>query len=368
MFNVLGNLITAPFAALLRWLYEFTGSYGLAIIFFGLVIKLVTLPFQMKSKRSMVRMGRLSGKQAELQKKYANNQQKYSEELAKLYQEEGINPMGGCLWSFLPMFLILPLYQIVYRPVTAFMGLGAEALEQLNTMAAGFGYDASAYNAAYAEIGLSDFIHSHWDQFEGSVKGLIDVDFHFLGINLSATPSSKLASFSFSWACVGVILIPVVSALLQFLSNKIIMKSNGQEQAQQGQMKMLNLMMPLFSLWICFTMPSAMGLFWIFNSIFYAVQEVLLGKFYTKKLNAEEEERAAKREAARQLRQEEGRKRAAEQREQESKKPKKVAAPKKPAEKKISTNEAGRVGERPYARGRSYQEHRYDAEEGHHKE
>ena len=67
----MGKLITLPFAALLRWMYSITGSYGVAIILFSLILKLILLPFQMKSKRSMVRMGRLSGKQAELQKQYA---------------------------------------------------------------------------------------------------------------------------------------------------------------------------------------------------------------------------------------------------------------------------------------------------------
>ena len=86
MFSALGNIITVPFAALMRWLYALTGSYGISIILFGLVVKLVVLPFQMKSKRSMVRMGRLSNKQQELQKQYANNQRKYQEELQKLYQ------------------------------------------------------------------------------------------------------------------------------------------------------------------------------------------------------------------------------------------------------------------------------------------
>ena len=104
----MGNLISLPFAALLRWMYSFTGSYGWSIILFALIIKVVLLPFQMKSKRNMVRMGRLSGRQQELQKQYANNQQKYQEELSKLYQEAGVNPMGGCLWSLLPLFIIYP--------------------------------------------------------------------------------------------------------------------------------------------------------------------------------------------------------------------------------------------------------------------
>ena len=120
--------------------------------------------------------------------------------------------------------------------------------------------------------------------------------------------------------------------------------------------KMLSLLaaMVLF----CFMMPAAMGVYWIINSVLMAIQEVILGKVYTSKIEAEEAERAEKREAARKLRQEEAKKRAAEQRELEDRKPKKIQ-PQKSADR-VSTNEAGRVGDRPYARGRSYKADRYD--------
>ena len=129
MFGTFGKLVSMPFAALLRWMYAISGSYGLAIILFSLVVTLIMVPFQMKSKRSMVRMGKLSSKQAELQKQYAKNQQKYQEELQKLYQEEGINPMGGCLWSFIPMFILVPLYSIIRQPITYFMGISDAACD-----------------------------------------------------------------------------------------------------------------------------------------------------------------------------------------------------------------------------------------------
>lgn len=357
----MGKIITLPFAALLRWIYEFTSSYGVSIILFALVIKLILLPFQMKSKRSMIRMGRLSTRQQELQKQYANNKQKLNEEVAKLYQEEGVNPMGGCLWSMLPLFIMIPLYSIIYRPITHFMGLGEDMLAKLREMAVSFGFVAgSGMNSAYEQIQLSDFIHRYWDKFQNSgIEGLIDVDFSFLGIDLSATPSAMFSSFAFDWAVIGVLLVPVLAAASQYISSVLIMKSNGQQA--QGQAKMMNIMMPLMSLWFCFTMPAAMGLYWIVNSVFMTIQEVLLGKFYTKKLNAEEDEREAKREAARKLRMEEAKKRAAEQRENEGKRPKKQ--PHKSPEKKVSTNDAGRIGERPYARGRSYKEDRYEDKE-----
>ena len=231
----MGNIITMPFAALLRWLYEFTASYGLSIILFALVIKLVLLPFQMKSKRSMMRMGSLSKKQQELQKQYANNQKKYQEELAKLYQEENVNPASGCLWSFLPLLILMPLYSIVYRPITHFMGLSQEAMDTLTGVAEGLGYTAAG--GGYDQIFLTDFIHQHWADFQGTVEGLIDVDFNFLGLDLSRVPTSMFSGFQFEWSYIGVILIPVIAAGLQYFSSKIMARTNGQTAEQNSQMR-----------------------------------------------------------------------------------------------------------------------------------
>jgi len=353
----MGNLIVLPFAALLRWMYAFTQSYGLSIILFAVVVKLVTLPFQMKSKRSMVRMGRLSSKQQELQKQYANNQQKYQEEITKLYTEAGVNPMGGCLWSFLPLFFIFPLYRIIYNPITHFMGLSAEKLATVKEMAVSMGFSAGdKAKQAYEQIFLTDFISQNWEKFEGTVDGLINVNFSFLGLDLSTTPTAEFSAFAFTWSCIGVILIPIIATVGQFISAKIMAKSNGQSAEQQAQMRTMNLMMPLMTLWFCFMMPAAMGVYWIINTILSTVQEMLLGKFYTKRIEAEEAERAEKLEASRKLRQEEARKRALEQKDMEikrvKKQPQKTNGP--------STTEAGRVGDRPYARGRSYKADRYD--------
>lgn len=91
--------ITAPFAWLLKALYELTGSYGWAVILFGVVVNLILLPFMAKSKKSMMRTSRLQPRIAELQRRHEGTQQKLNEEMAKLYREEKINPMSGCLWS-----------------------------------------------------------------------------------------------------------------------------------------------------------------------------------------------------------------------------------------------------------------------------
>ena len=145
MFSSIGYIICIPFAWLVRLLYTLTGSYGVAIILFTLVIKLIMLPFQMKSKKSMMRMSRMNGKIQEIQKKYANNQAKMQEEMQKLYAEEGVNPMSGCLWSFLPLPILLALYSIMRQPITHFMMLSTEVVQELVAKVTAVGVDTVSY-------------------------------------------------------------------------------------------------------------------------------------------------------------------------------------------------------------------------------
>ena len=109
LFSIIGYYICVPFAWILRTFYELTGSYGWALVLFTLVVKLITLPFQMKSKKSMMRMNLFQPKMKEIQTKYANNPQRMNDEMQMLYAQEGVNPMSGCLWSLLPFPILLAL-------------------------------------------------------------------------------------------------------------------------------------------------------------------------------------------------------------------------------------------------------------------
>ena len=214
-------------------------------------------------------------------------------------------------------------------------------------------------SAAYEQINLAKCVTDNWDSFQGKFDGLMPLNFQFLGLDLSAAPTSAFQDFHFEWALIGLILIPLLSGFLGWLQTRITMTSNGQTTSQPG-MKGMNIFMPLFNVYICFTLPASLGIYWIGSSVFSIIQEATLGRYYNKKIQAEEDEREAAREASRKLRMEEAKRQAAEQREN-AKSQKKFE--KKQPEKKVSTNEAGRVGERPYARGRSYVENRYDKEE-----
>lgn len=383
-FGTIGYFICIPFAALLRLFYNLTGSYGFAIILFTLAIKLILLPFQMKSKKSMVRMSRMSGKMKEIQKKYANNQAKMNEEMQKFYAEEGVNPMSGCLWSFLPLPILLALYSIIRQPITHFMMLGEDVVQKLVTAATAAGVDMSAIvqmkdGAAvvvdgvtqlspYGQIGLAK-VASSMPELTSGIDGWINMNYSFLGLDLSATPWSTVSTFAISGVFIGMLLIPLLAGGSQLLFSHFTMKQQpGMDGPGAGSTKTMMYMMPLMSVYFAFIMPAALGVYWIAQSLISMVQELIMGKFYNKKLEEEETARYEARQADRQRRMEEGRRQQEKLRQEPApkmtlKEKQRAAQEAKATKKKITTSEAGRIGDRPYARGRSYKADRYDSEQ-----
>ena len=93
------------------------------------MVKLILFPLSLKGKKSMIKMNLLSGKMQQLQKQYGKDRERYNMEIQKLYEREKVNPMGGCLWSFLPLFVLIPLFYIIREPLTYFMDLNADQVK-----------------------------------------------------------------------------------------------------------------------------------------------------------------------------------------------------------------------------------------------
>ena len=382
--STIGYYICVPFAWLVRLFYNLTNSYGVALILFTLVIKLIMLPFQMKSKKSMMRMSRVSGQMQELQKRYAKNQAKLQEEMQKIYEEEGVNPMSGCLWSLIPFPILIALYSIIRQPITHFMMLSKDVLQTVVQSAADAGVnltnivmmdkatgapalkDGLYQMAAYGQINLVKAVQ---EMGLSTPDGWFNVNYKFLGLDLTATPWEYVKNFTFTWAVIGVILIPILAGLSQFVFSKLTMKTQPQADAAGGaSMKSMMYMMPLMSVYIAFIMPAALGVYWIAQSVFSLIQEAILNKTFSAKLSEEEEARFQARQADRQKRMEEARIQERQRKQEEQKKQTlrekqqaaQAAKAAKAAKAATSTTEAGRVGDRPYARGRAYKADRYD--------
>ena len=384
------SAIAKPFGALMLWLYEWVGNYGVAVILFALIVKLILLPFQMKSKRGMIQQTRLQGRIKEIEKKHGANKQKYNEEVQKLYREEGVNPMSGCIWSLIPFPILIALYQAIRYPLTIMMGVGQELLDDGGAIAnqlAEPGFESTA-NAAYVQIEKSQFITKNWSAFSGLSEKLRQIDYNFLGLDLGKTPNIKMFfsgdtnwSDSATKAIALLVIIPVVAAVLTWLQTWLSQKTmpkapDGEEDPTKKTMGMMNFLMPLMTLWFAFLMPAALGLYWIASSVFAMIQEVVLNRYYGKKIAIEDAERIALREKKeRELeekRQETERLRAenaTERNTNTSKKKQRISDREDRREKtaewerkkglKADDDSAGRVDDRKYARGRAYDPDRY---------
>ena len=382
MFSTIGYYICIPFAWLLRALYELTMSYGWALVLFTVVIKLVLLPFQMKSKKSMMRMSRFQPMIKEIQTRYKNNQVKMNEELQKLYAEEGVNPMSGCLWSFLPFPILLALYSIIRQPITRFMLLTNEVMQNVIDAVSAAGFDISTISLIkdggiavkdgltqlqpYGQITL---VKVAQELGVALPEGWIPMDFSFLGMDLTAIPKDVIGQIGTGgWAVIGVLLIPIISGALSFWQSKVSMAGNPASSDPNDptarSTRMMMWLMPVMSLWIGFTLPASLGVYWIANSVLMLVQEKVLNKYYKNSMAAEDEAREKARMEDRIRRMEEARV-AQQQREAEKKslKEKQKAAQAAKAAKaekaKKATTENGRIGDRPYARGRSFNADHY---------
>lgn len=217
------------------------------------------------------------------------------------------------------------------------------------------------------QINLVSTIVNEMPELGSSIDGWINLNYNFLGLNMAENPWNAVTHFTFSWAAIGLILIPILAGASQMLVTKITTAQQPKTDATASANRMM-MWMPLFSVYIAFTMPSALGVYWIAQSVFTAVQEFILGRFFNKRLEEEENARYEARQADRKRRMEEAKVMQQEQRQQvaqkQTLKEKRRAAQEAKAEKAkkagSSTTEAGRIGDRPYARGRAYKADRYD--------
>lgn len=394
----ISDIIRVPFGYLLDWLYQFTANYGLALILFSLIVKLVLLPMNAKSKKSMLKMSRIAPLQKALEAKYADDKAKYQQELMALYKEEGVSTTGGCLWAFIPLLILWPLYYVIREPITYMMHIPAETASQIVEII-----------KAHVDLGSNTYFHqllaaSHIGEYLQEIlekipsltaDSLQTIDFSFLGINLSQIPSWKFWALT-DWNSIGGFLLPIISGgsnvlsmwVSQKLNNSVATNDKGEKDKEAAKMtQSMNTMlyiMPLISVWIGFTMPAAVTVYWIAQSVFSLVIDSVLTVRYRKIYAAEDEIRREK--AARMAAEEAEKERIRAERraanpdgitENTSKKKqeRKEREEREAAQREFAAKKAGidleaqkaidvekcpsGIPDRPYCRGRAYDPNRY---------
>jgi YidC/Oxa1 family membrane protein insertase len=374
-------------------IYEFFESahipaaYALSLVVFTMLVKLVLFPLSYKGKKSMMRMTALQGKLKRLESQYSNNREKYQEEVQKLYTKEGVNPMGGCLWSLLPLPIMMGLYYIIRRPMLYMMSIPNDYIQKAISAVTDTGVTFTG-NTYYHELKLAamlkdpDVLATVQAAIPEYADKLHAINFNLFGIDLSATPKLMFWK-NFGdlgvWPSIGLFLIPLAVTALNFWYTRYSTKTNAaltnpdegkkkkkkdddKQSATERSSQMMMWMMPLMYLWFGYSMPAGMCVYMAVNALCTVGQDAICVKMMRKSfLEMQEKERLQEEQEKAELaahKAEIAARRAAEAEEAKANKGKKKKPAKKPSNQK-PTNQNGRIGIRTYALGRDYDPDRF---------
>ena len=281
--DALFNFIGGIFGYILWSAFYLTKNYGLAIIVFTIIVKILLFPFSVKQQKAMASNARFQQKQREIMDKYRNDRVKANEEVQKLMAKENVSPTAGCLPMLAPMLVMFGVYYSVINPLTNTLHIAADkvslALTSLGTIPA----VGTSVGGRYGEINIVKYFSSLQDYLISDGKPIFSTSdassinnfssgFNFCGLDLLSTPSQS------SWESM-MWLIPVLCFLTSVVSMIIMQLINGQKL--QGCMILMIFLMPLFTAWIAYSVPGAVGFYWIASNVLGFVQSIILNKFYS---------------------------------------------------------------------------------------
>lgn len=280
------------FGFMLNLIYGIVKNYGLAIILFTLLIKIIVLPLTLKQQKSMTKMQRMQPKLKEIQEKYKDDKDKTAQETMKLYKEYGVSPMGGCLPLLIQFPILIAFYQVIQKPVEYMLGKSSGEIAKLIT-----------------QMGLEPQKGGVQIQLAKAKEWL---DFDFFGIDLSAVPWEEIKAFmagKVGTVALVALIIPALACLTTYLTSKISSSMNQTKKEEkeekkpqrvlspdqkktdansgESMTKSMTLMMPFMTLFFTLTLPAALGLYWTISNVLSMVQTVLLNGYYNKKLAVE---------------------------------------------------------------------------------
>jgi len=317
------NPLNTLFGWMTRVFFEFFGSYGIAIIVLTIIIKGVLIPLNVHSQKSMIKQQALSSQQAEIKRKYPDDKQKQNEELTKLMSQNGASSFGGCILPIVQLFFIWPLFYVVRAPLRYIAQVSTDNLSKIGTLLFDNGVvskgELSGIVANNIPI-IREFQNSPALIQEAVSKGFFKlgqiINMKFMGVDLSLTPQYNPAVlFGVDRAqYLPLLIIPLLVLLTTLLQMRMtnILKPNYKadkdakeraklnparkdqvpENSMESTMKMMNWLMPVIMLVTTFTLPSAMGFYWIVSNIMGIVQLIIVFLMFTKPLEEKKAEMA----------------------------------------------------------------------------
>ena len=289
MFQFFANI----FGYLLNFINNLVNNYGLSIILFTVIIKLVMLPLSIKQQRTMKKSAELQEKMKVLQFKYKNDQEKLNREMMDLYKKENMSPFSGCLSTIVQFILLISIFYMVRFPLTYMKKIDNS---QINTYVQQMKDDGKTVSSAYSEIDIiREIDYLKEKNPEDSTLEKVNLNMNFIGLDLSKIPQQNLSDWT-------VYIIPVLYIISTFISMRITTsmqkkdkkgdvidvteKDKDAEQNEKNEMedaiaqsnKMMSWMMPIMSVSISLVAPLGLALYWLVNNILMIGERLVLDK------------------------------------------------------------------------------------------
>lgn len=277
------GILAWPLAWILSMLYHLIGSYGLALIILTVVIRFCIFPLTLKQMKSQREMQRLQPLVKDIEKRYKGDRAMIQQETMALYKRENVSTTGGCLPMVIQMFVIMGLYQAIYRPLRYFYGLSND---QITALRGAYGLENSVNEST---------VLSAMKDAPSAMSGIVDnaasfdfINFNFLGLNLAGTPAKPdFTNFStFVGSADNLWIIPFVALatgiFTAFMSRKVMPVVEDKDNPMAAQMaktsRYMMFIMPIMSLYFAFILPAAVGLYWAVANLLAGLQQIAISK------------------------------------------------------------------------------------------
>lgn len=291
MNNIL-DFICYPLGRFLLFIYNTIAfhNYGVALLAFTFLVKLVLLPLTVKQYKSSAKMQELQPLIQEVQKRYKNDKEKLNQEMMKVYQENNYNPAGGCLPMLVQMPILISLYWVIMQPLKFMLLKNTEQITKLVDVATkAIGASKMGYQKELATLNYFNENRDALSQVTGILNAKELVDFNFLGLHLG-----KIASYSFDViksdpaVYIPLLILPILAVITTFISTKLSMPRNNQNSGGQNGMasSMTNSMMyigPIMTLIFSFQLPAGVVLYWSAGYVFTIFQQLYINKHIIRK-------------------------------------------------------------------------------------
>ncbi len=262
------------FGYVLNWFYEFVGNYGLAIILFSVVLKLIMLPISIKQQKTMKKSAKIQEKMRVLQDKYKNNPEKLNQETLELYKTEKMSPFSGCFSAIAQILILFAVFYLVRSPLTYMKKVDTELINQYTTE---MEQAEEGKKATYPEIAVI--------KQKGAEDERVYINMEFLGLDLSSVPTQSLNDWR-------VYIIPALYVLTSFISMRMTTAMQTKKKEESGESKEANeldavaqanksmsYIMPIMSVSIAIIAPLGLALYWLISNLLMIVERMVLNRF-----------------------------------------------------------------------------------------